>query len=439
MTLRMYIRNLTQILSTILVISGVSPVFTACLIPIIFFYVKEQAFFTVSQVLRAAHGSYGLFRTHLTCFNSQITYRELKRLDSINRSPLYALLGETVDGVAVIRAFQAQNVLERRLKKSLDTQQHAYYLTCSAQCWLAVRLELIGTLIITFACLSAVIQHNSLNGDETKAGLFGLAISFSLSITQSLNWSVRMASDFEAQMVAVERVKNYCEIQKEGERRQEIDASLQALTIRDRQWPSGEISFKNSKLRYRPELPLVLKGLDITIPAGSKVGVVGRTGAGKSTLMIALLRLVELDSGYIFFDDVDAKKVGLALLRSKIAVIPQDPVLFAGDIRANLDPFNQYPDSVLYEVLDRVGLCNLRTVGGRTASSSSLSSLVSQYPVHSLGDSVSEGGTNFSLGQRQLVVIARALLCGSSIIIMDEATASVDAGKNFVREIMKCR
>ena len=212
-------------------------------------------------------------------FVTQITYRELKRLDSVNRSPLYALLGETVDGVATIRAFSAQEALVCRLKKFLDMQQHAYFLTCAAQCWLAVRLELIGTLIITFACLCAVIEHDSVNGDETRAGLFGLAISFSLSITQSLNWSVRMASDFEAQMVAVERVKDYCELPGEADRHCDGDKTLGADSNDEHpSWPRGEIEFQNAKLRYRPELPLVLKGLDIHIPAGSKVGVVGPTG-----------------------------------------------------------------------------------------------------------------------------------------------------------------
>jgi ABC-type multidrug transport system fused ATPase/permease subunit len=160
----------------------------------------------------------------------------------------------------------------------LDRQQHAYFLTSAAQCWLAVRLELIGTLIITFACLCAVVEHTSVNGDETRAGLFGLAISFSLSITQSLNWSVRMASDFEAQMVAVERVKDYCDLPEEAARSCDGDKKLLAVPSGRDRWPRGEIMFENVKLRYRPELPLVLKGLNIHIPAGSKVGVVGRTG-----------------------------------------------------------------------------------------------------------------------------------------------------------------
>lgn len=155
----------------------------------------------------------------------------------------------------------------------LDIQQHAYYLTCTAQSWLAIRLELIGTLIITFAALSAVIEHAFRGPDDTFAGLAGLAISYALSATQSLNWSVRMASDMEANMVAVERILEYTNIENEGDRQTELDRTLPDS------WPTrGEIEFKDAKLRYRPGLPLVLKGLNLRIPAGSKVGVVGRTG-----------------------------------------------------------------------------------------------------------------------------------------------------------------
>ena len=192
----------------------------------------------------------------------------------MNRSPLFALLGETIDGVATIRAFSAQNALIQRLTKSLDTQQHAYYLTFTSLCWLAVRLEMIGTAIIAFACLCSVLEHDSINGDEVLAGLYGLSISYALSITGSLNWSVRMASDFEANMVAVERVKDYCLIQSEADRHTPADEIAEKT-----KWPSdGQITFAGAKLRYRPNLPLVLKGLDIDIPASSKVGVVARTG-----------------------------------------------------------------------------------------------------------------------------------------------------------------
>jgi ABC-type multidrug transport system fused ATPase/permease subunit len=211
-------------------------------------------------------------------------------LDSVNRSPIYALLGESVDGVAVIRAFNAEESLLQRLTSMLDVQQHAYYLTTAAQSWLAVRLELVGTLIITFACLSAVSQHAAAQSNEEFAGLAGLAISYALSVTQSLNWSVRMASDMEANMVAVERVNEYTSMETEGSRRTLEDEKLPDS------WPTkGAIDFQGVKLRYRPGLPLVLKGLDIHIPAGSKVGVVGRTGAGKVCISLLLYCLSDED------------------------------------------------------------------------------------------------------------------------------------------------
>ena len=200
-----------------------------------------------------------------------MTYRELKRLDSVKRSPIYALLGESIDGLASIRAFSAENALARRLTSMLDVQQSAYFLTCTAQCWSAVRLELVGTMIITLACLCAVWEHVSIGPDETFAGLAGLSITYALYVTQSLNWTVRMSSDLEAAMVAVERVNEYCAVDNEAARFTDADNTST--------WPSGgKIDFQAVKLRYRPGLPLVLKGLSIKIPGGSKVGVVGRTG-----------------------------------------------------------------------------------------------------------------------------------------------------------------
>jgi ABC-type multidrug transport system fused ATPase/permease subunit len=345
----------------------------------------------------------------------------LKRLDSIARSPIYALLGESVDGAAVIRAFGAQQTLFQRLKSILDKQQHAYFLTCAAQSWLAVRLELVGNLIVTFACASAVLQH-AMDGANTRfAGLAGLAISYSLSVTQSLNWSVRMASDLEAAMVSVERIKEYSNLEKEGERTTNVDKEVEG------KWPtSGTIEFSGAKLRYRPELPLVLNGLDLKIPGGSKVGVVGRTGAGKSTLMVSLMRIVELYEGKIFIDGIDTRTLGLSKLRTSIAVIPQDPLLFSGTVRSNLDPFNDHTNESLLDVLERVGLYKA-TGGETTTSSDNLVGMGKNTRIDSLDNVVSEGGCNFSVGQRQLLVIARALLRGTKIVIMDEATASIDA------------
>lgn len=314
----------------------------------------------------------------------------------------------------MIRAFGAETSLINRLIAMFDSQQHAYFLTFSAQSWLAVRLELVGTFIVTFTCLSAVIERQLSGSDETFAGLAGLAISYALSVTQALNWSVRMASDMEANMVAVERILDYTALPSEGAIESPSDKVLQVTG-----WPkAGEIEFSGVEMRYRPELPLTLKGLDIRIPSASKIGVVGRTGAGKSSLMVALMRIVELSEGQIRIDGVDTSNIGLEKLRKSISVIPQDPCLFSGTIRGNLDPFSAFNDDELYKCLESVGL-------SKGIMSSGHSTLSSNNRIESLDDAVLEGGSNLSLGQRQLIGIARALLSKNQIVIMDEATASV--------------
>ena len=225
--------------------------FTLYLLPILYLYQAEQKYFTVS-------------------------YRELKRLDSVQRSPVYALFGETLDGASTIRAFKAEKSLLNRMVTMLDNQQHAYFLTVTAQSWLGVRLELLGTSIVTAACLAAVFEHNVMGGSETFAGLAGLSISYALSVTQALNWTVRVGSDFEATMVSVERLNQYSTLESEAPRETDMDKSI------SKTWPEkGEIVFQGVKLRYRPDLPLVLKGLDLRLRSHCKVGVVGRTGAGE--------------------------------------------------------------------------------------------------------------------------------------------------------------
>jgi ATP-binding cassette subfamily C (CFTR/MRP) protein 1 len=257
-TLEDYLFCLFEVVSTLILVSAVTPIFAVCLLPILYGYNLQQKYFNIA-------------------------YRELKRLDSVQRSPIYALFGETLDGVSTIRAFQAQQSLLLRMMTMLDSQQHAYFLTTTAQAWLGVRLELMGTGIVFAACLAAVLNHDTKSGSETFAGLAGLSISYALSVTQSLNWTVRVSSDFEAHMVSVERLEQYSTLKSEAPRETSYDESIPNV------WPDrGVVEFQRVKLRYRPDLPLVLKGLDLTLPSHSKVGIVGRTGAGK-TLNVSIV------------------------------------------------------------------------------------------------------------------------------------------------------
>ena len=245
-----------------------------------------------------------------------------------SRSPIYALFSETLDGLPTIRAFCAETRLAKQNDRLLDINQRAFFLNFSANCWLAVRLELAGTMIVTFAALFAVLGRSGGTkegagmgeGNQQFAGLAGLAVSLALSVTQSLNWSVRMASDLESQMVSVERIREYATMLQEAPHFLNNDKSY------DMMWPrDGKIEFVNASLQYRDGLPLVLKRINLVIGAREKVGIVGRTGAGKSSLVTALLRLVELQAGSILIDGRDISTMGLNVLRSKMAVIPQDP------------------------------------------------------------------------------------------------------------------
>lgn len=324
--------------------------------------------------------------------------RQLKRLESVSRSPIYTHFNETLLGTSVIRAFGEQERFIHESDQRVDHNQKAYYPSIVANRWLAIRLEFVGNCIVSFAALFAVIARENLS-----PGIMGLSISYALQLTTSLTWLVRMSSDVETNIVAVEKVKEYCDTEKEAEWKHEPSTLSPG-------WPTnGCIDIRNFALRYRHDLDLAIRNITISINGGEKVGIVGRTGAGKSSLTLGLFRIIEAAEGHIVIDGVDIAKLGLHELRSRITIIPQDPVLFSGSLRMNLDPFDSYTDEEVWRALEF----------------SHLKTFVFSLPKR-LSHDCSEGGENLSVGQRQLLCLARALLRKTKILVLDEATAAVD-------------
>ncbi|XP_014823925.1 PREDICTED: canalicular multispecific organic anion transporter 1-like [Poecilia mexicana] len=369
---RSWILCLLGVLGTLFVICLATPFFTIIIVPLAVIYFFVQRFYVA-------------------------TSRQLRRLDSVSRSPIYSHFGETVSGLSVIRAYNHQERFLKHNEVTIDENLKSVYPWIVSNRWLAIRLEFLGNLVVFFAALFAVISRDSL-----ESGLVGLSISYALNVTQTLNWLVRMTSELETNIVAVERVSEYSELENEA-----------PWVTQDRpseKWPeAGRLQFVDYKVRYRPELDLVLKGISCDIGSTEKIGIVGRTGAGKSSLTNCLFRIIEAADGHILIDDVDISKIGLHDLRNRLTIIPQDPVLFSGTLRMNLDPFDKFSDEELWRVLE---LSHLKDyVAGLKEE---------------LQHEVAEGGENLSVGQRQLLCLARALLRKSRILILDEATAAVD-------------
>ena len=262
------------------------------------------------------------------------TSRELKRLDSVSRSPIYAHFQESLGGINTIRAYRQQGRFAMENEWRVDANLQAYFPSVNANRWLAVRLEFIGSFIILAAAGFAIISVAT--GSSLSAGMVGLSMSYALQITQSLNWIVRQTVEVETNIVSVERVLEYARLPSEApevvsKRRPKIS------------WPAnGAVDFSNYSTKYRPELDLVLKNINLHIKSHEKIGVVGRTGAGKSSLTLALFRIIEPDTGNIAIDDLNTSTIGLLDLRQRLAIIPQDAALFEGTVRDNLDP-GKYP------------------------------------------------------------------------------------------------
>ncbi|OAQ34045.1 P-loop containing nucleoside triphosphate hydrolase protein, partial [Linnemannia elongata AG-77] len=374
------------VLGTLVIISFTLPIFIATL-PFLFgFYVLIQVYYVR-------------------------TSRAMTHVHAIARSPLFQHFNETLAGVSTIRAMRQEARFVQENARRTDRAANAYFVTTVASRWLHFRLECLGATVVLAASLLVVLETVRSKGAESGAALdgkAGLALNYALTATYGITFLVTSVTDLQNRLVSVERVKEYCEIPTEAPLKIEgVDKDLE-----DREWPrEGGVAFRNYSTRYRQGMDLVLKKVSFEVLPGEKVGIVGRTGAGKSSLTLALFRIIEAanNGGSIWIDGIDISTMGLEHLRQHLAIIPQDPTLFEGTLRENLDPFSRSTDAELWTALERA---HLKT------HISSLSGGLS-YEVNS-------SGTNFSIGQRSLICLARALLQKSKILVLDEATAAVD-------------
>ncbi|KAI0683866.1 ATP-binding cassette transporter [Cytidiella melzeri] len=330
------------------------------------------------------------------------TSRDMRRLDSVTRSPLYSIYGETIAGVTVIRAFGASSKFLRDMLRCVDTNSNPYYWMWGVNRWLSARFNLLSAAVVGATGFIAIMTP----------GISASTAGFALAFASTISNDVRRFVGLEQSMVAVERIKEFTEVEREP-----------AEFIEPRppaDWPSkGAIKCEGLVIRYAPELPNVLHNLSFEVQPGEKIGVLGRTGSGKSTLALSFFRFVEPTEGRIVIDDIDILTIGLSDLRSKLTIIPQDPTILSGTLRSTLDVFNEYKDAEIYEALRRVHLIPSEDTPEEV-------DMVNANVFRNLDSSVSEGGENFSTGEKQLLCMARAILKRTRLLMMDEATASVD-------------
>lgn len=327
--------------------------------------------------------------------------RDIKRIEAVQRSVVVARFSEALGGTTTIRAYQMENKFCERLDASVDSMDAAYYLTIGGLHWLSVRLDVLGSISVLAVGLLVVFSQF-----EIDPSVSGLVLAYMITVMQMIPWIVVQFAEVENNMNATERIHHYgTQIEQEEQQNAQREPMRPS-------WPErGEIEFQEVSMRYRPELPLVLQNLTLHIRPGERIGIVGRTGAGKSSILTALFRLADYE-GRICIDGADISKISFHDLRSSLTIIPQDPTLFQGSVRDNLDPYTQHSDEELWRALQQAGLAN--TSGQKQA-----------YPVQ-LDSVVAVDGQNFSLGQRQLLALARALVRNSRIIVCDEATSAVD-------------
>jgi len=326
--------------------------------------------------------------------------REVKRLDSTSRSPRYAHFKETLQGLYVLRAFGKTDWAMNQFYDKLTLSTEMFRTHYLVNRWFSAKLPLIGAAISASTCLMIVFSSHY---GFIAAGTAGLVTVYAIDFWRHLNWGVRIFSDLESRLTSVERLQFYSELPPEKD-------FIEPLAKMNEFWPeSGALEFKNVSLRYAEHLPLVLKNVSFKIPSGQRVGLVGRTGSGKSTIFQSVYRFVDIEQGEILLDGVSIRHVPLERLRRNLAVIPQDPALFMGTLRSNIDRYAQASDVEIWAVLKKV----------------SLDTFIRKLPNQLLFQ-VAENGANLSQGQRQLICLARALLMKVKIVFLDEATASVD-------------
>ncbi|KAK9321278.1 P-loop containing nucleoside triphosphate hydrolase protein [Lipomyces orientalis] len=352
----------------------------------------------------------------------------IKRLDSNARSTVFSHFSETLTGLTSVRAYNEQERFANRMETQIDYMNRFSYVILGNQRWLSVRLESVAVTLVFVAGILAVVARF-----DVSPSSIGLVLSYCTTLSLQMAMVIKQLADVENHMNAAERVHYYI-----------TDLPSEA----EADWPEkGAIEMQNVFLKYRPELPYVLKGINLSIKGGEKVGICGRTGAGKSSIMAALYRLSEISEGKFLIDGVDISSIGLHDLRTKLAIIPQDPVLFKGTIRSNLDPFNSYTDSQLWDALRRSGLLN--DPSASVASSDEIAKEKEHNKSQGVGkfhldSTVDDEGLNFSLGERQLLALARALVRQFQILVLDEATSSVDYQTDaqiqqvIVREFSHC-
>ncbi|KAL3667606.1 hypothetical protein V7S43_007160 [Phytophthora oleae] len=342
----------------------------------------------------------------------QSSARELKRLDSISRSPFLNLVSETISGIETVRSYRMVQPFSTHCEQLLNNNAKFFLLFQSASRWFAMRTDWLVSVIIAAVAILSIATKSSLG-----AAVAGLGLTYAAQLTSSFQRMTTLTTQVENIMTCFERIAHYGSLDEEGYQRTPAQKEL------DQAWPrTGNVVFENVSMRYRDDLPLVLKGVSFAVKSGEKVGICGRTGSGKSSLMSVLFRVVEIpQTGKVFIDGVDIATITVHQLRTKLTIIPQDPMLFSGSLRMNLDPFAQKEDSELWEVLRKVHLAATVTTWGS-----------------GLDYEVAEKGENLSVGQRQLLCIARALIRDSKVIVMDEATANVDQESDkLIQQTMK--